>query len=135
MPPEGSEVRVGEIDQGYLPGHLITERIRRIADNDGVQYLRTIKAGAGVVRTEIEESIDAKLFEQLWPLTEGRRVRKVRTTVTDDAGRKWEIDEFLDRELFLAEIELAAPDADAEPPAWLARCVVRDCRRANGKRR
>ena len=82
-PSADSVVSVVEIDQGYLPGRKITERVRRIARGDEMRYVRTIKAGAGLVRTEIEETIDATLFEQLWALTDGRRVRKRRTVVAD----------------------------------------------------
>ncbi len=38
----------------------------------------------------------------------------------------WEIDEFTDRELVLAEVELPAPDMVPEPPEWLGPYVVRD---------
>jgi CYTH domain-containing protein len=38
----------------------------------------------------------------------------------------WEIDEFLDRELVLAEIELPAVDSPVELPAWLREHVVRE---------
>lgn len=124
-PPADSVVSVVEIDQGYLPGRKIAERVRRIARDGEMRYVRTIKAGAGLVRTEIEETIDATLFERLWALTDGRRVRKRRTVVAD-ANQTWEIDQFLDRDLVVAEIELATPDADATPPPWLEPFVVRD---------
>ena len=43
-----------EIDQGYLPGERINERVRRSRGAEGVRYYRTIKAGAGIERSEIE---------------------------------------------------------------------------------
>ena len=42
------------------------------------------------------------------------------------ATSSWEIDEFLDRELYLAEVELDDPAEKVEPPAWLAPHVVKD---------
>ena len=43
-----------------------------------------------------------------------------------DAGRVWEIDEFSDRKLVLAEIELTSAREEVAIPDWLARCVVRE---------
>jgi CHAD domain-containing protein/CYTH domain-containing protein len=124
--PDGHVRSVSIIDQGYLPGRHITERVRRVASNGTVCHVRTVKAGQGLVRTELEEAIEPALFEQLWPLTEGHRVHKRRTVVVDDRERAWEIDEFLDRELVLAELELPSAEADATPPPWLAPFVDRD---------
>ena len=38
----------------------------------------------------------------------------------------WEIDEFVDRELVLAEVELVSENQSATPPAWLASYIVRE---------
>ncbi|HZA14273.1 MAG TPA: hypothetical protein VE618_07245, partial [Myxococcaceae bacterium] len=86
---------------------------------------RTVKLGRGIQRTEIEERTSPALFERMWPLTEGRRVLK-RRYVVEDAGRKWEIDEFLDRRLYLAEVELPAVNAEVNLPKWLVRAVERE---------
>ena len=61
----------------------------------------------------------------MWPLTEGHRLRKRRYTVPD-GERAWEIDEFVGRELVLAEVELPAPDVPVDPPAWLSPYIVRE---------
>jgi CYTH domain-containing protein len=61
----------------------------------------------------------------MWPLTKGKRVRKRRYRLAD-AGQVWEIDEFLDRRLVLAEIELTSARDTVSIPDWLARCVVRE---------
>ena len=45
-----------EIEQGYLPGERINERLRRECHADGtIRLRRTLKTGHGLVRTEIEE--------------------------------------------------------------------------------
>jgi CYTH domain-containing protein len=49
-----------------------------------------------------------------------------RRYVVADGTRRWEIDEFTDRLLHLAEIELASADETVEPPAWLVPYLVRD---------
>ena len=92
-----------EIDQGYLPGERINERIRRTRGSDGLRYYRTIKAGSGIDRLEVEEETSELFFTTVWPLTRGCRVHKRRYLVPE-AELTWEIDEFLDRDgLWLAE--------------------------------
>ena len=125
LPPEVHRHACLELDQGYLPGKEIRERVRRIRGPKGESFRRTIKAGRGVQRIEFEEPMDAPTFAQLWPLTEGSRVTKRRYIVPD--GRfVWEIDEFTDRKLVLAEIELDAIDTKPILPDWLAPYVIRD---------
>ncbi len=115
-----------QIDQGWLPGGEIRERVRReIAEDGQATYTRTIKFGSGIRRTEVEETVSEALFESLWALTEGCRVRKRRHRVEED-GFVWEIDQFLDRDLWLGEVELPTVDTKVEPPAWLAPVVRRD---------
>lgn len=114
-----------DVEQGYLPGEVLQERLRRVRRGDGVECWRTVKLGRGVARLEVEEPCSEALFEQLWPLTAGCRVRK-RRHVVQAGARCWEVDEFLDRDLVLAEIELASPDEPVDLPAWLAPHVVRE---------
>src|SRR5437868_7849154 len=68
-----------EIDQGYLPGEKLVERLRRQISRDGkVRCFRTIKTGNGVERVEIEEECDQRIFDHLWQLTEGRDRKSTR---------------------------------------------------------
>ena len=50
---------------------------------------------------------------------------KRRTRVTFGA-HLWELDQFLDRPLWLAEVELVHAAERPEPPPWLAACIVRE---------
>jgi CHAD domain-containing protein/CYTH domain-containing protein len=127
LPVLPDDATVVEIEQGYVPGTNVVERLRRVRSIDGeaIRHVRTVKLGEGIVRTEIEEELSAELFARMWPLTEGRRVRKRRYAARGEE-HTWEIDEFLDRDLVLAEVELAAADERVEPPEWLAAAVVRD---------
>jgi CHAD domain-containing protein/CYTH domain-containing protein len=125
MPATMPPANVKEIDQGYLPGTRLIERVRRVREGDEERYYRTVKLGAGLVRTEVEEECARELFEALWPLTEGRRVRK-RRHVVDDGAWRWELDEFTDRALVLAEVELPSADLTAESPAWLLSVMERE---------
>jgi CYTH domain-containing protein len=127
FPDSALDAPPAEIDQGYLPGDRLVERVRRVRTLDGERYDRTVKLGAGVRRIEVEEATTRELFDALWPLTAGRRVRKRRHLVPD-GDLTWEIDDFADRDLVLAEVEFPASGAQTRVaiPNWLAPYVVRD---------
>jgi CHAD domain-containing protein/CYTH domain-containing protein len=114
-----------EIEQGYLPGDRLVERLRRIRGPEGVELMRTVKEGSGLVRLEVEEAVEPMVFETLWPLTEGRRLRKRRYRVPD-GDRTWEIDQFLDRDLVLAEVELPSAATEVIVPPWLTPVLRRE---------
>ncbi len=112
------------IEQGYLPGSRVRERLRRIRMTGTERYYRTIKVGDGIDRAEFEEETTREMFASMWPLTEGKRVRKRRYRVVF-GELIWEIDEFLDHPLIMAEVEIPHPSIDPEPPEWLRPYVVR----------
>lgn len=131
LPPDMPAGRVEKLEQGYLPGERLIERVRRVREGRRVRHFRTVKGGAGLARIEVEEACGPALFAALWPLTEGKRVSKRRHLIAD-GERTWAIDEFLDRELVLAEIELPSPDTEVTLPAWLAPHVVREVTEERG---
>src|SRR5436190_11928660 len=125
-----------EIEQGYIAGEKLIERLRREQHPDGaVKYYRTVKLGTGVKRVEIEDETDRRTFEHLWQLTEGRRLMKRRHLVPN-GDDLWEIDEFTDRHLVLAELEIDSEDAHISIPGWLRVVLVREVtdERAYGNR-
>ena len=123
LPRMPQPIDVLEIDQGYLPG-VARLRHQRSA-NGGERFVRTVKQGVGVLRLETEDEIDRATFEKLWPETEGRRVRKRRYVIAHGEDL-WEIDEFLDRTLVLAELEFDDPESPVAIPDWLSPVLVRD---------
>jgi len=125
LPPEARGAARQELEQGYLPGAKLIERIRRVTEGDTVNWFRTVKGGRGLVRTELEEPTTAKVFRAFWPLTKGKRIHKYRYRIAD-GPLVWEIDEFLDRRLVLAEVELRSPEQQVTIPEWLAPHVVRE---------
>jgi adenylate cyclase len=125
MPERARAGTAIRMQQGYIPGTSIHERIRREESDAGVRLRRTIKLGRGIERIEVEESISDELFAGLYALTVGARVEKTRYVVVD-GDHAWEIDEFTDRDLVLAEIELPTADAIVTFPEWLAPHVVRE---------
>jgi CHAD domain-containing protein/CYTH domain-containing protein len=125
LPPGAQSAPAEDIEQGWLPGERLRERLRRVRRDGGERFFRTVKLGAGIQRTELEEETTAEVFEALWPLTAGCRVLKRRYRV-EEGALAWEIDQFLGRDLVLAEIELPDPATPVELPAWLERFVVRE---------
>jgi CYTH domain-containing protein len=113
------------IEQGWLPGQEPRERLRAVTDGSASRYYRTLKLGSGIERTEHEVEIAPEAHAELWPGTAGCRLRKRRHRVSEGA-LDFEIDEFLDRDLVLAEVELAARDVPLTLPEWLEPCVVRE---------
>lgn len=125
MPPEAKRHPSVLIDQGYVPGAQLRERVRRLRDGTGERYIRTMKLGKGMVRQEFEEETTREIFEALWSVTVGKRLQKRRYFVA--AGDlTWEVDEFTDRELVLAELEIPAVDFHVAIPEWLAAYVIRE---------
>jgi CYTH domain-containing protein len=126
QPPQTIGAPSLEIDQGYIPGERIRERVRRARSANDTRYYRTFKMGAGIQRIEIEEETTNEFFDAVWPLTVGRRVRKRRYLI-NESGLVWEIDEFLDRpSLWLAELELEHADETVAIPPWLEPFIERE---------
>jgi CYTH domain-containing protein len=125
LPPDMPPGDLVTMEQGYLPGQRLIERLRREVSGDGERLTRTVKTGSGIARTELEEGTTPDVFDAMWPLTSGRRVGKRRHRVSD-GSLIWEIDEFTDRALVLAEVELGDTSLHPEIPAWLQPVVVRE---------
>lgn len=126
VPPVAVAVPPTLIEQGWLPGTALRERLRRSTSPDGtVSCWRNVKLGPAQARVEIDEGTSRELFDAMWPLTAAARVRKQRHVVRE-AAYAWEIDVFLDRDLVLAEVELSGLDDRPALPDWLAPYVERD---------
>jgi CHAD domain-containing protein/CYTH domain-containing protein len=123
--PGGAGRRTLEIEQGYIPGERVRERIRRVRENGRGTWYRTMKLGMGLERLEFEDETTAEIFDAMWPLTAGHRLRK-RRHVVPEGELAWEIDQFLDRELVLAELEIPSAETPVTVPDWLAPYVVRE---------
>jgi CYTH domain-containing protein len=130
VPPEveiGSET---EIAQGYLATGEAQVRLRR----QGNATLLTAKRGRGLARDEVEITLASEPFEELWPLTEGRRLEKSRLTTMVD-GRTVEIDVYKGRLAGLIVAEVEFDDVEAarafSPPPWFSRELSDDARYSN----
>jgi len=113
------DIRAGtRIIQGYLPLHAVSEISGiiglpedfpaaevRLRDKGG-KYFLTVKGDGTIERDEYEKQVDEALFNKLWPLTEGKRVEKIRMPI-EYHGHTLEVDYYTDRELILGEIEFS----------------------------
>jgi len=125
LPPRAEAVPAVEVAVGWLSGHLVRERIRRVRASDGERYWRGIFQGESSHRFQAEEETTREVFDSLWPLSEGRRETKRRRQVSD-GGVTWWIDEVSERDLVVAEARLPPHLAGDPLPDWLRPFVVRE---------
>jgi adenylate cyclase len=93
------------------------------------EFCLTAKRKSGMVRDEVNVPLTRAKFEQLWTMTEGRRLAKRRYNIPH---QKWtiELDVFEGalEGLVMAEVEF--PDEVTavafQPPKWFAREVTKD---------
>jgi len=121
-----------EIIQGYL---IITDndievRIRKKGD----KYFETVKAGSGLVRKESEKEIPKEAFWDHWPLTERKRVEKVRYEILYNS-KLIELDIYSGelQGLVVAEVEFDSEEDSGHftPPDWFGEEVTHDERYKN----
>ncbi len=116
-----------EIEQGYLSASpTVRVRTRRKAGGERQGEL-TIKGKGQLSRGEWNYDIPAAEADELLELC-ATSLRKTRR----ELGR-WELDYFADRDLWLAEIELAREDEPFERPAWLGDEVTSDSAWSNSR--
>jgi CYTH domain-containing protein len=124
LPPGIEHARTLPIAQGYIVLDDTREVRLRWA---GSAHTLTVKEGEGLARREVETPISRRQFDTLWPLTEGRRIEKIRSIIEHGALRI-EIDRYagdLDP-LCVAEIEFPTIDASERfvKPAFLGNEVT-----------
>jgi len=132
FPVEAAGAPAVAIEQGYLAVDEEFEvRLRRA----GGERLLTVKGGHGESREEVEVRLYAEQFEALWPLTEGRRLRKTRYRLGLGGGLVAEVDRYEGGLAGLVVVEVEFPSAEAsrsfKPPPWLGREVTGDAAYAN----
>ncbi len=106
MPRGLGDYLASEINQGYLAVTDDDTEIRIRKKGDG--YYETVKSGKGLKRKEVEIEIGEKVFNALWPLTEGMRVEKTRYDIPY-GGHVVELDVYSGglAGLVVAEVEFA----------------------------
>ena len=132
-PPEGYQTfKSQQIQQGYLtePDGATEIRVRKKSNT----YLQTIKRGQGLVREEVEIELSLEQFEMLWPLTEGRRLEKMRYVIPyKDVVIELDIYTGNLSPLITAEIEFPSVEASESfiPPEWVEKEVTEELHYGN----
>lgn len=113
-----------EIRQGYLSASDPEVRVRQISS----RYFVTKKSGDGLCREESEAEVTEQVFNILWPATEGRRIEKIRYSITAPDGTIWELDDYRGNlaGLFTAEVELPSEEFVPQQPESLENLVIAD---------
>jgi CYTH domain-containing protein len=132
MPAEARREAGTAIEQGYLAVDEEAEvRLRRAGDRRRL----TAKRGHGESRQEVEVELASDPFDDLWPLTAGRRLRKTRYRVPLGGDLVAEVDRYEGElaGLVVAEVEFRSEEAahGFRPPPWLGREVTGDPAYAN----
>ncbi|HEX3588560.1 MAG TPA: CYTH domain-containing protein [Pseudonocardiaceae bacterium] len=124
------------IRQGYLTdsGAGIEVRVRATGERRLMTVKRSRAHTGAAVRDEIEFPIPEDVFEDLWVLTEGAQIAKLRYQVPI-GDLTAEVDVYADRDDGLRVVEVEFADeaaADAfEPPDWFGPDVTGDSRYSN----
>ena len=120
-----------EIIQGYL---IISDNFElRIRKKDN-EHFQTIKTGEGLKRGETEIEITYDQFDKLWPLTEGKRVKKRRYEIEFESYLI-ELDIYKEKleGLCTAEIEFISEEKSIKfkSPEWFGKDITEDSRYKN----
>ncbi len=123
------------ISQGYLVLEENGLEIRLRKSND--DFYLTVKRKHGMVREEQEIPLTEEQWSGLWPMTEGRRLRKIRFEIPC-GERTVELDVFQGQSdgMVLADVEFPSVEAAREfvPPPWFGNEVTGDPEYSNRKR-
>jgi len=132
LPPNLKDCESRPIEQGYfaVKGDGTQVRLRKA----GTQHWLTFKRGRGVKRHEWEIALIPEQFNELWPTTEGRRLRKTRYDVPY-GEHVIEVDIYAGRNkgLIVAEVEFD-DERQCEkfvPPDWFGKEVTGKSRYSN----
>lgn len=126
-----------DISQGYLAIDEATSTEVRIRKK-GDKYYQTVKIGTGKRRKEVEVAITQEIYEELWPLTEGKRIEKTRYEIPHGEGDEKltiELDVYHGKleGLYTAEVEFKSEDMSTTftAPNWFGQEVTEDQRFKN----
>lgn len=125
LPADLDQYRRTEIAQGYLALDPQGVEVRLRKANKS--YCLTVKKREANGRDEHNVTLSKTQWNELWPLTKGRRLSKIRFDVPCE-NRIVELDIFLglNNGLILAEVEFPSPESASafQPPLWLGEEVT-----------
>ena len=131
-PPDNlKKYNSNEILQGYI---FISDDIEIRLRKKGNLFFQTIKSSGDLQRAEYEIELTNDQFEKLWPLTEGKRIQKIRYEI-EHQNHLIELDIYLNNLVGLktAEVEFKSVDESIEfnPPSWFGDDVTKDIKYKN----
>lgn len=92
----------------FTPTEVRIIKVVRTQNNNKVDYIYSAKGPGTYSRRETEYYISEKQYYELWDLTHGRRVHRLRLNLdilTPQGEKEVSLDYYLDRKLFIAEVE------------------------------
>lgn len=125
FPPALAEMTPRELEEGWLPGTRLRERVRRERGPRGERWSRGLARGRGPWQLSCDEETSREVFEALWPLTEGHRAARRRWEVPE-GGLTWRVEELVDGGEWQAEVQLPAHAAEVPLPDWLAPLIAEE---------
>lgn len=132
LPPNLKDCESRPIEQGYFAVKRDGTQVR--LRKAGTEYSLTFKRGRGIRRQEWEIVLAAEQFVELWPTTEGRRLRKTRYDVPY-GNHVIEVDIYagINKGLIVAEVEFddETQCERFDPPDWFAAEVSGKSRYSN----
>jgi adenylate cyclase len=122
------------IEQGYLAVKRDGTQVR--LRKAGSRHTLTVKRGRGLRRQEWEIDLIPEQFNELWPATEGRRLKKTRYDIPF-GDRTIEVDVYngCNKGLVVAEVEFDDDEQckNFNPPEWFGKEVSGKSRYSNVK--
>ena len=134
LPSNLEKYECRRIEQGYLAVERNGTQVR--LRRAGTVCSLTVKHGGGVTRHEWEIELTELQFQELWPATQGRRLRKTRYDVPFETFTiEVDIYDGSHAGLVVAEVEFADEDQchRFQPPDWLGQDVSGKPRYSNIK--
>jgi adenylate cyclase len=131
-----ADVRPVPLRQGYLsePASGTEIRLRAAGDRELMTVKRRRVSTGASVRDEIEFPLPAGVFDELWPLTDGQQLAKLRYPVPI-GPHVATVDVYTGRHAGLRVVEVEFDSepaaADFRPPDWFGPEVTGDPRYAN----
>ena len=116
---------IGCLDRPTAGSYQLSGREVGELDDQALSDIRRHEIGFVFQSYHLVPRLDATANIEL-PMVFAGIPRAERRRRVAEGGRVWEIDDFHDRDLVLAEVELPAVDVAVELPRWLADAVVRE---------
>ena len=92
----------------FIPTEVRIIKVVRTQNKNKVDYIYSAKGPGTYSRRETEYYISEQQYYELWGLTQGRRVHRLRLNIdilTPHGEKEVSLDYYLDRKLFIAEVE------------------------------